>query len=303
MLADSTTLTSATIRVYRSALHTLWVEEAIAAGHEERMPPNPVDDLLVSRVLDGIENSKLPSLLAARAAAPEAVELTADLLQALQPFFGGADPLSIMRWAAALTATYGLFRPSELFGSAEHPDRALRASAITFFAHPRSPVVAGVPPPHVAIDSAPIPDRFTVRLGATKADPRAKNRDHPIAAPPAVRALWRWMHLRAGLGASPGDRLFQIPGSPALTTKALTGALSAALSTHLGRPARVLGRAFRQGGATTLLEAGAARGDIAAMGRWKGINMIPVYASGAAQSARAAAAGRAMGPAAAAPRS
>ena len=110
------------------------------------------------------------------------------------------------------------------------------------------------------------------------------------------------MHLRSTLGPGAADRVFQIPGSPPLTLRALTRALSTALSTQLGQPTRVLGRSFRQGGATTLLEGGAARADVAAMGRWKGVGMISVYASAASQSSRAAAASRAMGPKSASPR-
>ena len=300
MLARTTALTHATLSVYRAALNTLWVEEAIACGASHL--PNPVEDRIVARVLAGIEREKLPSLLAARNAAPRPVAMTAELLEALRPYFEGADPHSVMLWAAALTATYGLFRPNELFGSAQNPDRALRPDAVTFFSHPRSRAVAGIPPPHADIGSIALPDRFSIRLGITKADPRAKNPDHPVAAPAAVRALWRWMHLRAKLGPGAADRVFQIPGSPPLSLRALTGALSTALSTHLGRPTRVLGRSFRQGGATTLLEGGAERADIAAMGRWKGVNMIPVYASAASQNSRAAAASRAMGPKSASPR-
>ena len=300
MLARTTALTHATLSVYRAALNTLWVEEAIACGASHL--PNPVEDRIVARVLAGIEREKLPSLLAARATAPRPIAMTAELLESLRPYFAGADPHSVMRWAAALTAIYGLFRPNELFGSAQNPDRALRPDAVTFFSHPHSRAIAGAPPPHADISSVPLPDRFSIRLGVTKADPRAKNLDHPVAAPAAVRALWRWMHLRAALHPGPTDRVFQVPGSPPLSLKSLTGALSTALSTHLGRPARVLGRSFRQGGATTLLEGGAARADVAAMGRWKGVGMISVYASAASQNSRAAAASRAMGPTAASPR-
>ena len=187
-----------------------------------------------------------------------------------------------------MTATYGLLRPNELLGSVQHPDRTLSPASVVFFARPNSDLVAGIPPPGASIDSVPVPDRFHLHLGVTKADARAKNRDHPIAAPVAVRALWRWMHLRAQLNPEPGDRLFQVPGSPPLKLKGLIGALLVALSIHLGRPAKIQGRAFRQGGATTLLAGGAERADIAAMGRWKGVDMIPIYASGAAQHAREA---------------
>lgn len=300
MLARTTALTHATLSVYRAALNTLWVEEAIACGSSHL--PNPVEDRIVARVLAGIERERLPTLLAARNAAPRPVAMTADLLESLRPQFEGADPRSVMLWAAALTATYGLFRPNELFGSAQNPNRALRPDAVTFFSHPRSRIIAGIPPPHAAIGSVALPDRFSIRLGITKADPRAKNPDHPVAAPAAVRALWRWMHLRSTLGPGATDRVFQVPGSPPLTLRALTGALSTALSAQLGQPTRVLGRSFRQGGATSLLEGGAARADVAAMGRWKGVGMISVYASAASQSSRAAAASRTMGPEAAAPR-
>lgn len=276
------------------------MEEAIAARASHL--PNPVEDRVVARVLAGIEKEQLPARLAARASAPRSPPLTADLLESLRPLLEGADPPSLMRWAAAATAVYGLLRPNELLGSAQHPGRSLSPAAVTFFARPNSDAVAGVPPPGADIASVPVPDRFHLHLGVTKADARAKNRDLPIAAPVAVRALWRWMHRRSQLSPTPGDRVFQVPGSPPLTLKGLTGAVSAALSIHLGRPVRIQGRAFRQGGATTLLAGGAERADIAAMGRWKGVDMIPVYASGAAQSARAAAAGRAMGPTAATPR-
>ena len=160
--------------------------------------------------------------------------------------FCGRRSHSVMLWAAALTATYGLFRPSELFGSAQNTDRALRPDAVTFFSHPRSRAVAGVPhTPPLTAWPCPIVSPFGWEI-QTKADPRAKNPDHPVAAhaPAAVRALWRWMRLRSQLGPGAADRVFQIPGSPPLTLRALTRALSTALSTQLGQPTRVLGRSF-----------------------------------------------------------
>lgn len=291
-LGAASSLSSATIRTYSSALSTWFVEGTLSDAL------NPMESVAVQRVLKGITRDHHAAEAEARAARPTSIEATPSLLASLEVFArpAGCGPPEFMRWAAANTATYALLRPSELLGSAQHRDRALRAEQIAFFMGVDSSIPCKLLPPGSHVDDHCFPDRFTIALGATKADQLGNNAPVPVAAAPAVRALWRWMHIRRDLGPAASDPLFCIPSCAPLSCTELTAKMESWL-TQFGVIAPVVkGRTFRRGGASGLMAAGAARGDVAKAGRWRTQAMAERYASAASMQARAVEVSRGMAP-------
>lgn len=283
-------LASATIRTYRSALSTWWEEGLLDGGSQPRVSEqNPTTNIAVERVLTGVRNALRPAELAARASRPATIAMTPALLRELESHARGSDPQSIMRWAAANTATYGLLRPSEFLGSPQHRDRALQARQITFFARAGSELPRALCPMHASKETieAALPDRFTIALGVTKADQQARNAPLAIAAQPAIRALWRWMHIRRDLCPGAETELFRVPRSPPLSCKELTAHLENWIEAAGHDRPKITGKAFRRGGASGLMASGAARADIAAAGRWRSVAMVETYSNRQSKAARA----------------
>lgn len=286
-------LAFSSIRIYRSALSTWWVERMLELGVQR---PNPTQDDSVSRVLKGLEKTLLPMKLKRAAAASAPVAMTPELIERLRPVLWGASPHAMMRFAAITTGTYALLRPGELLGSAQHRDRALRAEQITFHAS-ALPSPVGLLANGVTTDEYAMPDHFTIApLGVTKADPLAHNGPIDVAGAPAVRALWEWMHLRRDMAPEEGDSLFQVPQHKALSCSEIVSALVDAVELTDGTRPNITGKCFRKGGASGLLAAGSARPDIAAQGRWRNVAMVETYASAMAKQARALAVSRSMAP-------
>lgn len=287
-------LHSGTIRTYRSALSTAF-EEALGTG------TNPLDDPAIGRIIAGIKRAKLPSELAQRRDAPRKLELTAELLAELAPHAGtDGSPQDVMRWAAACVGSYGMLRPNEFLGVAKKRSNAVRVSEVAFFAQAGSAKRVGLCPPGAALEDYDVPDRFSLDLGATKADQFAQNPPLVIAAAPAVQAMWRWMHLRRDLGGCPGP-VFAVPfGSGSLSCKELCEHLREWATVATGEPApKVVGRTFRRGGTSSMVAGGASRDDIRRAGRWKSDGMVDTYSSAASKQARAILDSRALGAAAA----
>jgi site-specific recombinase XerD len=291
-LAEGGTLKSSTIRTYRSAVSTWWREQTLSEA------ANPMESIAVQRLMTGIEKSLRPSEVAARAAQTPTVAITTPLLGELEGVARGSDPSSIMRWAAAMTATYAGLRPSELLGSAQHRDRALRPEAITFFLSKGSEQRAGWLPPGADADLYAIPDRFEIRLGPTKTDPFGAREAKVVAGAPAVRALYRWTNIRRHLTAHiGGTELFRAPGEHPLSIPQLGEYLSQ-WHQAVGRgPLLVKGKAFRQGGASSALASGAEPDEIASLIGWaSGAAMVQTYANRAAKKERARLVSRGMVP-------
>jgi integrase len=272
-------LSSGTIRVYRSALSTWWRLGTLSDGD------NPMLSTACDLVLRGIALSRVEIDKANRLLRAPAVEITVDLLRSIGAMGADApDPRSVMMWAAANVALYGFLRPGELLGSYANPKRALRPEQIQFFT-PRSNATAqhasGEPP-------LPVPDRFTIDLGVTKADPLGKNKPKLVAAPPAVAALWAWMNLRRALSPAAGSVLFGLPGEKPLSMAGLLGWLADWYAAS-GRPRpRFTGKGFRRGATSTAMANGAAHADISVQAGWasKGAKMPETYASDQAKAAR-----------------
>lgn len=283
-VAQSGKHSAATIRTYRSAISTMHAES------EWGGTPNPVASEVIERLMRGIARAKAESDAAARAARPRTIELTPALMLRLEPVARGDSPEEIMKWAAACTAVFALLRPSELLGSPQHRDRALRPAQITFFARPgeeRTVEPSGGAPA--------VPDRFEIALGATKTSQLGGGPARIVAARPAVQALWRWMCLREAIGAD-GPELFRAPKQRALATTELLAFLCEWLRATGHGAVHLTGKAFRRGGASGLIAGGVPRADAAAAGGWKSLAMLDTYASAQAKKERAAAVSRGMAP-------
>jgi len=289
------------LHVLRSALS--WYVSRDCRGGEL-----PTRDERIKMLITGVEKQRARAAAAAPAAeaAPVTIPLTAELLASLSLVASGAArgsvsiaPREVMLWAAACLGVFGLLRPNELLG--KHKDRsgATRADAITFYANdsalpPALPVRLG------AWSEARTPDHFSVRLGPTKADPAGRNAPLRIAAPMAVEALWRWMHVRLDWGGTADGPLFALPtasGAPgALKCAELCRAIGSWIAlSRGGPPPRITGRCFRKGGATSLVSGGAGLSEILAQGRWRTPAMVGIYSIREALMQRALEANRQMG--------
>lgn len=290
-------LKTRSIGVYRSAISTWRVLNTLSDG------PNPATSVAVDRVIRGIARERQPVEAEARAARLSSFDVTPALLAALQPFLAPSFPArtrphELVRWAAANVATYALLRPSELLGSPQHPERALLESQITFYMTKGSDHVGALCPRGVDPCSVQTPDHFTIALGPSKADQQGLNPPIPVAARPAVLALWVWMHARRDLSTTLplAPQLFRVPGFAALRLPELTDAIADACEAS-GRPRpHVAGRAFRRGGASDLMAAGAAGPVMQAAGRWRSYAMPELYSSMESKIERAMEASRSMEP-------
>jgi integrase len=280
-------LSSGTIRVYRSALSSWWLQSTFSNGD------NPMLSTAVSLVLRGIALSRVELDRANRLRRPRAVEITVELLQEIGAKGANADDTrSVMMWAAANVALYGFLRPGELLGSYANPARRLRAEQITFSTEPVPE--SGQRAPGVSLPPRLRVDRFTIDLGVTKADPLGRNEPKVVAAKPAVDALWLWMSLREGLSPQPNSALFAIPGERPLTMKVLLIWLADWYCVGGRARPHFTGKGFRRGAASSALASGARRADIAVQGRWKSERMVEVYASKKAKKDREVAFSRRM---------
>ena len=285
-----------TVRTYRSALSTAW-EEAGVQGD------NPLRSALIDRIVLGASKLLKDRDMAARAAREVTVELTPTLLAQFHPFVveaGARAPLAAtelaMVWAAACLGVFGLLRPNEFLYVGQKASKVLLADAITFRAAPIHEAQQGLLPRGTVVTAASVPDRFEVALGATKADALGRNGRLIIAARMAVEALWRWMHVRRDAGHAPHAPLFVQVNGLALASRKLLTQIVTWYARLTGVEPKITGRAFRRGGASDMLRAGASIPDIMAAGRWRSPAMVGVYANAEARRAAAAAASRALDP-------
>jgi hypothetical protein len=270
--------------MYRSAISTMHEESVY--GHL----PNPAQNPVVTRFMRGLVREKRIELGIGRTAltSEKAIEITPRILLEIEPHaLHGMTARDMPTRAAACMGTFGMLRPNEFLGSPAHPERRLRAAQIAFFA-PGSDIPLMLTRPEE--NEGSVPEYFTIALGATKADQLANNQPHIVAARPAVEALWTWTHKRAEIDRArvhcgrPSDPfLFNHPGGAPMELSTIVKFLQDWLEAmgH-GRPL-IAGKSFRRGGASGMVESGAARPEIAAAGRWRSAAMIDTYANAAAQ--------------------
>jgi hypothetical protein len=278
-------LSARSIGVYRSAISTLHEESAY--NHL----PNPAQHPVVTRFMKGVVRVKRKEENVERAttSASDSIELTPAIIREIEPHATqDIDQRDMPKWAAACMGVFGLLRPNEFLGSPAHPERRMRVSQIKF--HTRSGIEVPVPAAGSPAAADAPPHHFAIALGGTKADPLGTNPDHIVAARPAVVSLWRWMIERAAadrrsvaLGFESDPWLFNLPRDRTLTLPSLVRFLQDWLEAmgH-GRP-KIAGRAFRRGGASGMVAAGASRPDTMAAGRWRSAAMVDVYTNRAAK--------------------
>jgi site-specific recombinase XerD len=290
-LAHQNIISSNSIRVYRSALSTYFMQGTLGM-----QGPNPVDTPAVNLLIRGVKRVKQPE--EAAKAQPPPYALTITVLESIRSIFlRPDDPQSVMMWAAANLAVYALLRPNEFLGSATYRDRALKPEQIAFFLYPRQIIRAQLLPSGSDVREFELPDRFEIQLGVTKTHQDGETEPVTVAGAPAVEAVWQWLHMRRDLHPKKHEQqLFRVPGSPVLSCAALTSALARAVEQATGERQRLTGKSFRKGGASSLLAAGADRDDIKKAGRWNSGSMIEVYADRQAKQQRKAEVSRSMAP-------
>lgn len=278
--------TAGTIKTYRSALSLLHIESIW--GHL----PNPTSDILVTRYLTGLTRVKHDSDAAKAAARATPLNLGPSLMIQLEPWVATAHrPGDLMHWAATTLGAFGGLRISELLGSSSlKPSRRLRIEQITFIRNGPGKRVAD---PGRVLECGELPSHYLVALESTKADQLATNPPTPIAAPVAVRAMWRWRQWQAKEARTrPESALF-------FHVHDLTQAHLFEWITRIfvelgeGEP-HLTGKSFRRGAASDLV-ATCPLTDAALITRHASLSMPLVYASSESKQERAIAISRAMG--------
>jgi hypothetical protein len=296
-LGTQAKLSSGTLLVYRSALSTHHRETTMGEV------TNPLEAKAVTMVLDGIQRAWHLREAAAKAKAPQSINITPAILADIKSHLTSDEPLHSMLWSAATVGVYAMLRPHELLAD-RHIEgtidtRALRFSQITFYEKEHSKQTVTLLPKNAEsdIDLYAVPDSYTIALGQTKTDQLGKRRPKVVAAAPAVQALWRWCHLRQSLGSS-SPLLFACDGVPPLTLRQLLSAITKALVALGYNNPKVTGKCFRRGGASALVAQGISNEDVARVADWHSSSMVNIYASSEAKEARRIATSRLLAPAA-----
>lgn len=270
---------SRTIGVYRSALSTMH-EESKWGG-----TPNPIDDPRVARLLKGVKRAKAESDAGKRTAVIPTEVVTPSFLVEHEAYFGvGADsPDEIMKWAAMCLGTFGALRKSELLGSHFYPERRIRRDQLTFHRSDAAHTTIDLPS-NEDVDSI---SHLSLQLGATKADPLARNPPLRIYSAVAIRAAWRWANIRASHRRTDLPHLFIDPSTRVHLTMTELAEFVSRMFVDVGRAApKITGKAFRKGAASELVSSGIPNSVGADLGRWKTASMVDVYATPAARADR-----------------
>lgn len=274
-VAGEGTRMARTLGTWRSALSTYWVEALLDGG-------NPTHSTAFDRVMKGIKASRAQTDIDKRRSTPQTAQLTFALLAEMASvgrWDRGGSRENLLCWAAACVGAYGLLRPNEFLYAHKAERPALRPEAVTFYAAVGSARVSPLLPPGSDVDQHAWPEAVALDLGITKADRMGRNPPLRITVPLAVRALWRWIHLRRDLGATRPE-LFSLPHASApLSCAALCRFVADGIAAVTGcDPPHVTGRTFRRGGAESMMVAGASRPEIMAAGRWLSDSMPALYA-------------------------
>ena len=140
--------------------------------------------------------------------------------------------------------------------------------------------------------SSPIPDHFSIDLGATKTDQAGRNPPKVCAVPSAVRAIWEWA-IQRHHRAEPSPLFFALDGLPLLMPELLFELERIHELQGLG-PVRFTGKCFRRGGNSSAAAAGLPLSDLQARGGWASSAMVNVYTTAEAKRERILALGRSV---------
>ena len=268
---------SSTIAVYKSALRTAAELEAPLGS----TAPNPLDDPKIKRLLTGIAADRAELEQQHRREHPQSAPLTFDVVRDLASRYSGSAR-DRMHYAALTLAVASAARPSEIFGSATYPERALRARQVRFFSD-----AAGRAETLPCAGSIASPHHFEVALEISKTDQQRAGTLKVISARTAVSAMWTHCCEHGASGEQP---LFAMGGLQLTANAVITRLKSELVASGQGALAlHITARSFRRGGASTLSEIGATDADIARLG-WAPDSTVgrTVYANDArVQRARA----------------
>ena len=238
---------AATLSVYVSALSSTYIEEC----HPDDTRPNPMSSPTLRRMLKGIAAVKATLPLAA---SPQSAPLTFD--QAMKFQYSDSEQDCMLR-AAIRFAVAATLRPSELLGSRDLPERALRRHQVVFYADAGG--TQRLEPSSFTL--ALSPHFLILTLLRTKTQPKGTTK--VVSAHAAVAALWQWYCITAD---RPSDSLLFFNRERALTTWALLADVRRrAALVGLGH-LFFTGKCARRGGASTLAMQGIDAEDIAAQG-------------------------------------
>lgn len=246
-LADAGGRCAATLSVYASALSSTYTEEC----HPDDTRPNPMSSAVVRRLLKGIASVKstLPST-----SPPQSDPLTFD--HAMRFVYTDSTQDCMLR-AAIRFSIAATLRPSELLGSTDLPERALRRNQVVFYAD-----AGGLKLLEPSVSSITlVPHYLILTLHRTKTRPKGTTK--VVSARAAVIALWQWYCTTADRPSS--SLLFYNNGRQLTTWALLADVRRRAVSVGLGH-LHLTGKCARRGGASTLAMQGIDAEDIAAQG-------------------------------------
>ena len=238
---------AATLSVYVSALSSTYVEEC----HPDDTRPNPMSSPTLRRMLKGIAAVKATLPLASP---PQSAPLTFD--QAMKFVYTDSEQDSMLR-AAIRFAVAATLRPSELLGSRDLPERALRRHQVVFYSD-----AGGTQRLEPSSSTSTLTPHFLIlTLLRTKTHPKGTTK--VVSARAAVAALWQWYCVTADRASD--SVLFFNRGRPLTTWALLSDVRRRAALVGLGH-LFLTGKCARRGGASTLAMQGIDAEDIAAQG-------------------------------------
>jgi len=276
-LADGGRLMTSTIRTYRAALSTY---------HEETSTlPNPVASGRITRIVDGIENSRTECEAMRRRENPKCEGFTPEMFRAIEVRYQQGSDKELMMIGATALLTYTASRPSEVLGN--RTIDSIRADQIRFYAEgsSREPVTATA--------SRIVPDHCVMELRGSKTNQQQREQTKVVSAKAGVRALWEWWKRREEKGGTAihGIEFFRLANRLPLSTQNLIGFLTrAAFDAGLGKIS-IGGKSFRIGSTSTLAAAGTDAADMRGLGGWQ-TNMWNTYADSKSKRERAILIGR-----------
>ena len=287
-LGDSGRISANTARVYKAAMSN-WHKKRSTAT-------DPFSSDRITLMMNGIERSKAEREQHKREAKPAPVSFTMDMARDFIDYCAewskSHDSSARVYAAAAGVATACALRPSELFGSANQPERRITVSQLKFYSSQNELMVPSINSSQVSSSAAAAassyPHYFSLHLKASKTNQMGRTEEIHSATKAAVRALWEW---RTERGGEEGP-LF-IRGSsdrrPLLTSCLLNFIRSWLNQIHSGLNSsrRITGKCFRRGGASTLNSLGATSRELNDIGRWRTKDMWKTYADSDSKKKRA----------------
>jgi hypothetical protein len=298
-MADEGKVNVNSMKVYRSALSSYYVENTPAVGNQTIM--NPLDHPRIERILNGIARDQAGRRQLQFASRPKTKGITMDMIIKLIDTFKDGNDKQLMCTAAASLAFASALRPSELLGSAKLPDRSLRINQMQFFSDTAGDHL--IVPQNLEYSTlvSLVPDHCVITLHVGKTNQLRTAKPRYIAIAPIVRILWCWFTKRIqysnavyhmndiNQNETNSDELFKRVGYKPLRMSSLLSFLKQELPLlGFSDMNKLTGKTFRIGGTSALTTLGVPEEDIRTMGGWsKNSTVWRQYASTASLRHRA----------------